>query len=99
MDTKKEIKLTLKNTDVKPHQLEIIDKPDEDFIKIDIDDKKLNSGDSTEVVFEITDKMDVGMFLTGLTIQGVGDSDSRITIPIQGEVVAPSVKTTERTSR
>ncbi|MBD3232821.1 MAG: hypothetical protein GF315_03760 [candidate division Zixibacteria bacterium] len=99
MDTKKEIKLTLKNTDVKPHKLEVIDKPNENFIKIDIDDKKLNSNDSTELVFKLSDKADVGIFLTGLTIQGEGDSDSRITIPIQGEVVAPAVKATERASQ
>lgn len=82
------VKVELENLDSVRTELEIVSEPTSEFIeKYKIKKTKLKSGQKTSIEFKLRDDIPPGEFKTALTLQVKGDSRSRITIPVAGNVV------------
>ena len=89
---KKEITLSLTNTDSTASEIKIIEEPDKDKIKTQIKSAKLGPGESTKLTFELSKKIEAGPLLSGITLEVKDKLSSRITIPISATVLGDSAE-------
>jgi len=95
---KGKIAVELTNQNSRKKELTVISPPSEEFIKkYKIKKKKLKSGKSTKVEFELARDIPIGRFYASLTLEAKGDPASRITIPIKGQVVKEKSPPTKET--
>jgi hypothetical protein len=85
---KAKFELKLTNDDSVKVPIEVVSKPTEEYVKkYKIDKDKLKPGQSTDIKIELRKDIPPGAFKTALTLQEEGQPDTRITIPIIGNVV------------
>ncbi|MBD3169363.1 MAG: hypothetical protein GF307_07760 [candidate division Zixibacteria bacterium] len=85
---KEVLKSTITNIDTTESELQIVDNPFPDIIKVDIDKKVLKPDESTEVAFTVdTEAFGLGKMGKSVTFQAKNKYGSRFTIPIEIKVV------------
>jgi len=78
----------LKNIDTLETAIEIVSGPTSEYVnKYKIKKNKLKPGQSIKIEFQLRDDIPPGEFMTGITIENKNDSNSRISIPIKGNIV------------
>jgi len=80
--------IVIANNDSIAAELEVVTEPSKEYIKkYSIKDAKLKSLESTKLELDFNKNMPMGDFLTTITVQEKGKSDTRISIPITGKIV------------
>lgn len=79
--------LDLANRSPDQMNLDILVKPPADILSASFKNKSLAAGNSTILELELKTDLGPGPFVSSLTLQAEGMTDSRITIPIKGTVV------------
>jgi hypothetical protein len=82
-----EISMRITNVDSTTSKLVIIEKPSEDFIKTIPGKMQIKPKAATEIKFQLSPNIPVGPFVSSLTLEVPGKSESRVTIPILGTIV------------
>lgn len=94
------MKLELTNIDTTTSKITIVSEPSSDYIKkTKIKHKKLKSGKTTTIEFELSKKAPIGNFSTSFTIEAENKKNSRMTIPVIGSIVAKKVEPKEQSSK
>lgn len=95
-----ELILKLKNVDSTRSVIKFVESPDPNFIKISPGKLTLKPQGIAEIKFTLnTADIDLGPFVSSLTIEAQDKSDSRVTIPIIGTIVDQLPATSENTSK
>jgi hypothetical protein len=75
------------NIDTTAANLIVIEKPSPEFIKTEITKMKLKPKAFTEIKFTLAKDIPPGPFVSSITLEAEGKTDSRITIPILGAII------------
>jgi hypothetical protein len=75
-------KISITNKDTTVTNLEIVDKPQESFIKTELDQESLQPGDSAKLTFILMDDIKPGEYLSSVTLEDKDKKHSRFSIPI-----------------
>jgi len=79
--------INITNIDSTESQILIIEKPSSDFIETELKKDSLKPDNTTEIEFVLLRNLEKGEFLTSISLEAKDKPGSRITIPINGNVV------------
>ncbi|MCP4631429.1 MAG: DUF1573 domain-containing protein, partial [candidate division Zixibacteria bacterium] len=65
-----------------------VEAPEDDQIKYKIKDENLKPGESTDLEIELSKKLKPGILKTSITLDAKGAVSERLSIPIQGQIIA-----------
>jgi hypothetical protein len=83
---KSTIRINLTNIDSTQTRINIIEKPASEFIKTTLKNDNLAPGATTQIELTLISDVEPGTFLSSITLEAEGKSNSRITIPISGTI-------------
>jgi len=95
---KGKITVKLTNQDSLKRELTVVSPLSEEYIrKFKIKKNKLKPGKSTKIEFEVARDIPLGRFYTSVTLEAKGNPESRITIPVRGQIVKEKTPPGEKT--
>jgi len=83
----KTVTIELKNADENELNLKISALPDEKLVSLELSKNVLAAGETTELKFSLSDKVNAGPIIASVTMEAEGKPKTRISIPITGTVV------------
>lgn len=83
----KTVKVELKNGASDDLNLTMLSLPDESIVTVKPGKTALKAGETTELTFELSDKITAGSIISSVSIEAEGKPETRISIPISGTVV------------
>ncbi len=83
----KTVKVELKNGASDDLNLTMLSLPDESIVTVKPGMTALKAGETTELIFDLSDKISAGSIISSVSIEAEGKPETRISIPISGTVV------------
>lgn len=83
----KTVTVELKNAAENNLNLNMVAPPDGKLVSMELSKSVLTAGETTELKFNLSDKVNAGQIITSITMEAEGKPETRISIPITGTVV------------